>query len=875
MATAPRRQPSTPLRLLAATLVVACLAGHAAGVRGRTSLRSTPTNGPVVNFAVKLLDALTGESLAGVSITVEVLKVVEKVTRYTDKDGWAEFSSDHLDFRILAQKKGYILATKDISLRRYCGERTGDDCVVQLAMSPELKGEDLGEGCGFAARPDGSLDWEMRAVLEWNSGEDLNLWARSWDCFEDTRIRYQCPYAGQDQDGDLDIFGGVWQSTQSTDQEERCRRTDFTKPEVAQKEQQTCGMKTCAFSDGVIDAQCAQAQMRYHANQWSKWLDEESGAYYVDDLQYRWNGSDRVVLPGAEAWMGDSYMKLDAHTEGGFGPETVTFRNPPPGTYQLVVNRMDPNSEASQTSQRTITDESPLVTVYLGNSAVFDCEIDPDCAIRSRLWNVANIRIEEDGDEFDALGRRTGRKRYRASLVDTKQPMKKLHSLDLPTTEELAAKTVRWAPGPFGVPNLVYEHYFKSRYKDNDEYVQKVCYGSCRPRHSNSANRGCVASCKGKDAFGSCAAPAGVSWAAESPCAEGSCIGNGLTCTAQCADGWVPSAPSLGCKGGTLVPSTFQCLPAACNVQNSNKEPGKSCECADGFVGAITWRGAATTEDSICTPAPCSVEHSTGEPGSQCRCADSYAGTITWQGPHAIGQCEPAKCDVPNSNRLPGTSCACDHGFEGTLSWNGAKVVGQCNPVPCGVEHSNHEPGPECACEPGFIGDIVWEGTRVSDSSQCMSAKLILEKLVSQLEAKEEQRRILNDRSTFLSGADAARDEDGTVVERCCCEVEAPTLNAEAQSCELIRAYPKQTQRATRSALRKPKTLSVDWFRRSKWLCPENFNKAEREMELKACEAFKASRDRRLQEVKIEINEMDLDINGIIKSIDATREYLH
>jgi len=316
-------------------------------------------------------------------------------------------------------------------------------------------------------------------------------------------------------------------------------------------------------------------------------------------------------------------------------------------------------------------------------------------------------------------------------------------------------------------------------------------------------------------------------------------------------------------------------LPAACKVQNSNKKPGKSCACADGFVGSISWEGSLTTKESSCTPAPCDVEHSNKKFGFQCRCADSYTGAIKWQGPRASGHCEPAKCDVPNSNRLPGASCACSPGFKGSIHWEAAKAVGRCDPVPCEVQHSNGKPGPECACKRGYIGNIVWEGIKVSAASRCTSAKLVLQDLESKLEAKEAVRSTLIKQKISLSGANAVLNEDGFVVERCCCEEASSSTAgvAKAAACKFIRAYPADSEKAA-AGLRKPSTLSMNWFRGERWICPAKFVKAEKHNELTACAVFQADRSLQLQVFVGKLEKVDEIIDSLNEEIETTKGYL-
>jgi len=135
-------------------------------------------------------------------------------------------------------------------------------------------------------------------------------------------------------------------------------------------------------------------------------------------------------------------------------------------------------------------------------------------------------------------------------------------------------------------------------------------------------------------------------------------------------------------------PDGFQCEPADCMVENSNREKGLDCACADGYVGHITWVGSVTEgkcELAQLNPsaslALCNVENSNREPGSACACLQSFSGTIKWDGSNHEGSCTPAACTVKNSNGEPGPDCRCDEYSSGEISWNGDQVTGTCEDI--------------------------------------------------------------------------------------------------------------------------------------------------------------------------------------------------
>merc|ERR1719161_1295810 len=105
-----------------------------------------------------------------------------------------------------------------------------------------------------------------------------------------------------------------------------------------------------------------------------------------------------------------------------------------------------------------------------------------------------------------------------------------------------------------------------------------------------------------------------------------------------------------------------KCSPAECLVHGSNQKPGKACACAPGYDGNITWFGP--TPDGTCTPrtdcpnghqwissyrqcmpVPCDLENSNRMPGLSCACKDGFEGSITWRGSEAHGRCVPLTPD--------------------------------------------------------------------------------------------------------------------------------------------------------------------------------------------------------------------------------------
>jgi len=145
---------------------------------------------------------------------------------------------------------------------------------------------------------------------------------------------------------------------------------------------------------------------------------------------------------------------LDVDQRNGFGPETVSFKNVPPGTYQIVVDTFVSNGFED------IRLGNPVVTLYFGKSSTpFKCKIDPSCTRSSKMWNVVNIVVEEVKANVTS-------ETYRIRLKDTLQNMEDLRVLDMTTDGKFKQR-----------------HDTSSDY--SSEYLQNVCYGVCEPANGD------------------------------------------------------------------------------------------------------------------------------------------------------------------------------------------------------------------------------------------------------------------------------------------------------------------------------------------------------------------------------------------------------
>jgi len=188
-------------------------------------------------------------------------------------------------------------------------------------------------------------------------------------------------------------------------------------------------------------------------------------------------GVEELIFPAATStWNPDNYMVLNVDKRTGYGPETITFHNAPPGLYQIAVNIF-----SRKDARSNIKDGNPTVTLYVGGTggAVFECRIHPDCTNISRVWNVVNIRIDDAGEEL-ANGKPTGKRRYYFRLLDIAENMQALHEVDLPTTDEVEDEKEKHSHGNRRAKQAQYFTILPGMDYD-DRYLQFVCHGQCSP----------------------------------------------------------------------------------------------------------------------------------------------------------------------------------------------------------------------------------------------------------------------------------------------------------------------------------------------------------------------------------------------------------
>ena len=136
-----------------------------------------------------------------------------------------------------------------------------------------------------------------------------------------------------------------------------------------------------------------------------------------------------VAMPLAK---GLSRIDLAVDHMSGFGPETITFQNPPPGIYNVAVHAF------SYEDGGYLRDSNPTVKFWIGDAALIHCKLDisscPDPNYADiRWWNVASIKIEQLPGTV-TVGN-TIQNAYQVKILPNGQSNKKVQYRDLPTIE--------------------------------------------------------------------------------------------------------------------------------------------------------------------------------------------------------------------------------------------------------------------------------------------------------------------------------------------------------------------------------------------------------------------------------------------------------
>jgi hypothetical protein len=317
-------------------------------------------------------------------------------------------------------------------------------------MMPKVNSGDVSwNECAFSVKP-GKEEFKMRAVLEWDDNpKDFDIWVRNYDCFDHVAKGTKCDENSNEADCEYQKF--------RTDNAVRRDASDVCTVMETQRDPPGCAPKkrcltTLFGEDGKPEVD------KEEPNQLTKWL--YWGSRYVGDM-HKTKTSSRV-----ENWNPDHYMVLETDKKQGQGPETVQFNNVPPGLYQIAAVKFSADKPDS------INAGNPRIRISMGgNDIQIKCEIDPKCRYESRVWSVANMKIDYLGPG------QGGNETYSIRFIDEESEMKKLRHIEMPTTDE--HKCVQWLP-----PHFIFcgKEYYASACGEeaySTKYLSNICYGHC------------------------------------------------------------------------------------------------------------------------------------------------------------------------------------------------------------------------------------------------------------------------------------------------------------------------------------------------------------------------------------------------------------
>jgi len=405
---------------------------------------------------IKVDDARTKKPLDGVTIVISVPYSSESGLRrpietlYTSKsnrkDMAVEFSTEQRDIYVELKKEGYTTITRALDRGKNC--KDASKCEFRFALSEELKGGHLSpDGCFIVGDPK-TIEWDMRAVLEWGeSPADLDIWARNYDCYRDVEKAYDC--TGKNPTTfERSSFTG-WKTGYTM-----CKRRLFRQRNVRNSEIEACGTRFCtqdeqrtAFSSKTGRPLCLSYKQKAY-NQYDKWVFWD--VRYASDLQkrcYRSGIEDsypKINCNGwarhAKDWNQEHHILLDVDEQSGHGPETISFKNVPPGTYQVVVNQWTTTSRkvrdrfGNKVTVEDIAYANPRVNLYIGgNSIRFECLIPDSCLSQVRIWNVVNVEVKDIGPYENG---KNGERKYQIRLIDSRDEIQPLRWVEMPTRRD-------------------------------------------------------------------------------------------------------------------------------------------------------------------------------------------------------------------------------------------------------------------------------------------------------------------------------------------------------------------------------------------------------------------------------------------------------
>jgi len=214
-----------------------------------------------------------------------------------------------------------------------------------------------------------------------------------------------------------------------------------------------------------------------------------------------------------------------------------------------------------------------------------------------------------------------------------------------------------------------------------------------------------------------CDAPSGIEDGATQSCKEGKVISSGDSCTTQCASGYTPSKSTLACSLGKLSPSTYSCNPDPCVLPQFSNRKGNGCkgqtgrtiesgvtciaQCQQGYTPSETSLKCTATvltpRTFTCDPDPCPLPSISKAQGNGCK---GLSGSMIDSG----GKCQ-AECQAGYAPSVKELSCQATILTPATFT---------CNPKACKLPRVQYQAGNGCQ---GKGGRYIASGS--SCQTQC------------------------------------------------------------------------------------------------------------------------------------------------------------
>jgi len=442
-------------------------------------------------LVVQVNDATNGKVLRDVKLKLEDTDTNVQIGKVTlTRPGFGNLCSSGIcaafltaarNIKITAMKEGYNDMEENFNRLEMCSADP-KQCKLEVNIAKKLKsGAVYPDGCFFVNK-NNQVNFKIRAILQWSQHpEDLDIWMRQVQCAESVRKRYECYEKG---DAEHDASN------------DKCQRSTF-RTDAVSREAQSCHSKQCAELDNgrggfetVMREESPDCGTSF-PNQFPKWLNWASR--YMEKLHKinTGNGEGISTKTGTDSsdWdSAESYLLLDVDQREGYGPETITMHNPPPGDYQIIVHQFSETVPVHM--QNNIMAGVPRVELTFGGNTgddrdqvvQFRCKITAECARDisrkdAHLWQPVTIKIIKSGQVHDEETNQLLDKYNIRLLRDNRQQF--LTTIALPTTDTQLTVT-RWVPSRFGINFPSMEDYFEFKVPQySGGELSEICYGEC------------------------------------------------------------------------------------------------------------------------------------------------------------------------------------------------------------------------------------------------------------------------------------------------------------------------------------------------------------------------------------------------------------